>query len=92
MGLDEYSAPTGAYYTAALAASFANEAAAEGAITALRAAGFGQRDINVARTDHGISVVVSEPTPGMIQQARGLLETNGALDIHPYGTGSDAVL
>ena len=91
MRLDEYSEPKGAYYTAALLATYAGDAEAEAAVASLRAAGFTARDISVARTDERVTLVVSEPTPGMIEQARSLLAASAALDVRPYGADVDAV-
>lgn len=91
MSLDEYSEPKGAYYTPALIATYADEAAAEAAVESLRAAGFTPRDINVARSGGGVTLVVSEPTPGMMEQARSLLAASAATDVRPYGADADVV-
>ena len=91
MGLEEYPEPKGAYYTAALVADFADTAGAEAAIESLRAAGFTPRDISVARHESGITLIVSEPTPGMLEQARGLLAASPARDVRPYGAGADVI-
>ena len=88
MSLDEYSEPKGAYYTPALVATFASAMAAEGAIASLRAAGFQRNDINVARNDDGINVVVSSADTALLGQARGLLTASDAREVHPYGSGS----
>jgi hypothetical protein len=91
MGLDEYPQPKGAYYTPALIATFADEGAASDAVASLRAAGFMPRDIGVARKDDGVTIVVSEPTAGMLEQARGLLAASAARDVRPYGADADQV-
>jgi hypothetical protein len=91
MSLDQYGAPKGAYYTPALEAIFADEPAAAEALVALHAAGFQVRDIDVARSEQGVTVIVSEPSPGMLEQARRVLEASKALTVRPYGTGLDAV-
>jgi hypothetical protein len=88
MSLDDYGEPKGAYYNAALVARFPDEAGAESAVDALRAAGFTQRDIQVARGSQGVTVVVSEPTPGMLEEAGRLLHDSAATDVRPYGSGS----
>ena len=90
MDLSEYPEPKGAYYTPALIAEFDDEQAAGEAIASLRAAGFTARDIGVAKGSNGVTIVVSEPTPGMLEQARGLLATT-ARDVRPYGAGVDAI-
>jgi hypothetical protein len=86
MGLDEYGEPKGAYYNPALVAEFDSVSAAETTIDALREAGFGERDIQVARRDNGVTVVVSEPTAGMLEEARRLLQ-EAALEVRSYGSG-----
>lgn len=91
MGLEDYPEPKGAYYTPALVADFTNAAGAEAAIESLRAAGFTPRDISVAHTESGVTLIVSEPTPGMLEQARGLLAASAARDVRPYGAGPDVV-
>jgi hypothetical protein len=95
MSLDDHEEPKGAYYTAALVARFDNEAAAEAAIDALRDAGFTTRDIQVGRGQRGedgeeqrITVIVSEPTPGMLADARRILAAGGATEVGPYGAGA----
>ncbi len=90
MSLNEYPEPKGAYYTPALIAEFDDEQTAEEALASLRAAGFTTRDIGVSNGPSGVTVVVSEPTPGMLEQARGLLATS-ARDVRPYGAGVDTV-
>lgn len=85
MGLDEYGEPKGAYYTPALVARFEDEAAAEAAVSALREVGFSVRDIQVGRQDDGVTVIVSEPSPGLLQEARGILAQSNAADVRPYG-------
>lgn len=97
MSLDEYQEPKGAYYTAALVARFEDDATAEAAVNALRDAGFTTRDIQVGRgrghwhrhgEEHHVTLIVSEPTPGMLEQARALLTAGGATEVEPYGAGS----
>lgn len=97
MSLDEYQEPKGAYFTAALVARFEDEAGAEAAIDALRDAGFTTRDIQVGRgrghwhrhaEDHHVTIIVSEPTPGMLEQARALLVASAATEVQPYGSGA----
>jgi hypothetical protein len=86
MGLDEYEEPKGAYYSSALVAEFGDEAGAEDAIGRLREIGFTTRDIQVAqRGDGGVTVVVSEPGPGMLSEARRLLQESLA-EVRPYGS------
>lgn len=88
MRLDDYAEPKGAYYVPALVATFADQTDAEAAIESLHAAGFTTRDIDVAREDGGITIVVSEAMPGMLEQARALLAASAATDVHPYGAGA----
>ena len=88
MQLDDYAAPKGAYYVPALVATFADEAGAEAAIESLHAAGFTTRDIDVARDGGGVTIVVSEAMPGMLEQGRALLAASAATDVHPYGAGA----
>jgi hypothetical protein len=97
MSLDEYQEPKGAYYTAALIARFEDEVTAEAAVDALRDAGFTTRDIQVGRgpghwhrhgEEHHVTLIVSEPTPGMLTEARRILEASGAIEIEPYGAGA----
>ncbi|HZS89623.1 MAG TPA: hypothetical protein VFE42_19300 [Chloroflexota bacterium] len=91
MSLDEYGPPKGAYYSPALEAIFADEAAASDALAELRAEGFQTRDIDVARSEQGVTVIVSEPSPGMLERARAVLEASSALTVRPYGSGLDAI-
>ncbi len=91
MSLDQYGAPKGAYYSPALEAIFADEAEAIDTLSELRAEGFQPRDIDVARSEQGVTVIVSEPSPGMLERARGVLEASTALAVRPYGAGLDAV-
>jgi len=86
MSLDEYEEPKGAYYTPALVADFDSAKAAEDAVGTLRKAGFTTRDIQVARKDSRVTIIVSEPTPGMLEDARRLLEKSAASDVRPYGS------
>jgi hypothetical protein len=97
MSLDDYEEPKGAYFTPALMAHFEDEAGAEAAIDALRAAGFTTRDIQVGRghgpwhrhgQEHHVTVIVSEPTPGMMAEARRVLAAGGATEVEPYGAGA----
>ena len=97
MSLDDYEEPKGAYYTSALVARFDDAASAEAAIDSLRDAGFTTRDIQVGRgrghwhrhgKDHHVTVIVSEPTPGMLSEARKLLTAGGATEVEPYGAGA----
>jgi hypothetical protein len=91
MSLDEYGPPKGAYYTPALEAIFADEGEANDALAELRAEGFQTRDIDVARSEQGITAIVSEPSPGMLERARRVLEASSAMAVRPYGAGQDAV-
>ena len=91
MTLDSYPEPKGAYYTPALVATYDDDRAAEEAVASLRAAGFSQRDISVARSADRVSLIVSEPTPGMMEQARALLAASNATRVEPYGSDSDQV-
>lgn len=86
MGLDEYQPPKGAYFTPALVARFDDVPAASRAIDLLRAAGYSARDIQVERDERGVTVVISDPAPDMLDQGRQILQENGALDLHPYGS------
>jgi hypothetical protein len=97
MSLDDYQEPKGAYFTPALIARFEDGAAAEAAIDSLRDAGFTTRDIQVGRgrghwhrhgEEHQVTVIVSEPTPGMLAQARALLAASAATEVEPYGAGA----
>jgi hypothetical protein len=97
MSLDDYAEPKGAYFTPALAAHFTDEAAAGVAIDALRAAGFTTRDIQVGRgrgpwhrhgQENHRTVIVSEPSPGMLEEARRILTSSGAMEVEPYGAGA----
>ncbi len=96
MSLDEYQEPKGAYFTAALVAHFDEAGAAEAAVGALRDAGFTTRDIQIGRghghwhqhaEDHHVTVIVSEPTPGMLEEARRVLTASNAVHVGPYGAG-----
>ena len=91
MALEDYSEPKGAYYNPALVARYPSAPAAEAALSALRDAGFTTRDIQVARSADDVTVIVSEPTPGMLEEARRILLDSGASDVHPYGAGGDSV-
>ena len=91
MGLEEHSQPTGAYYTPALVARYADAPSAEAAIESLRGAGFTTRDIDVAQGDGDVTMIVSEPTPGMLEQAMLILRQSGAQDVRPYGSGGDPI-
>lgn len=91
MSFDEYAQPKGTYYTPALVAIFADAAGAETALESLRAAGFSPRDIDVAQDADKVTVIVSEPTPGMLEQARGLLAASPAQDVRPYGSDAGAL-
>jgi|SRR5947209_16600172 len=97
MSLDDYQEPKGAYFTPALVARFDDAASAEAAIDSLRDAGFTTRDIQVGHgrghwhrhgEDHHVTVIVSEPTPGMLEQARALLAASDATGVEPYGAGA----
>jgi len=87
MSLDEYPEPKGAYYTPAIQAKFDDTEAAEAAIAALRDAGFTTRDIHVLQEEGSIIVVVSEPTPGMLEEGRKILSAAG-VDVASYGATS----
>jgi hypothetical protein len=91
MSLEEYGEPKGAYYNPALVARYADAPTAEAALNTLRAAGFTTRDIQVARSDDAVTVIVSQPTPGMLDEARRLLLDSGAQDVRPYGAEGDAI-
>lgn len=86
MTLDEYEEPKGAYYNPALVAVFDTPEAAEAAIKRLRHDGFTERDIQVAHRHGVITIVVSEPTPGMLEEARAILRDSNASTVHPYGS------
>jgi hypothetical protein len=91
MTLDDYAEPKGAYYNPALVARYPDVPSAEAALDSLRSAGFTTRDIQVARGDEGVTVVVSQPTPGMLEEARRILQESGGQDVRPYGAGGDPV-
>ena len=91
MAFEEYGQPKGAYYTPALVATFADADGATAALESLRAAGFAPRDMDVAQSADGVTVIVSEPTPGMLEQARALLAASPAREVRPYGAGTDPV-
>lgn len=88
MGLEEYSEPKGAYYNPALVAIFPDVAAAEQAVHSLRAAGFTRRDINVARHDDGVTIIVSAPPGESLDDARRVLARHSPSELHPYGSES----
>lgn len=86
MTLDDYEEPKGAYYSEALVARYPDQRTAEAAVSALRTVGFGQRDIQVGRNSDGITVVISNPSTGLMEQGRAILLESGAPEVRPYGS------